>query len=367
MATPQDEQPPWTAPRPLLVPVHGGAEALTHNLDRFSGRWLKLRDLAPQKLSELQQVATIESVGSSTRIEGAALRDNEVAAVLRGLSFDSFRARDEQEVRGYADVLNTIFESHQHIAVTESAIKSLHQMLLGHSTKDARHRGEYKTAPNHVEATHPDGRRVVVFRTAPPPETRWWMTQLVEEFTVAWDDEGWHPLVLIADFVLWFLTIHPFQDGNGRLSRALTTLLLLKAGYEYVPYASLERVIEDDKVGYYAALRASQATVVSNPSEYRDWLAFFLTALRHQQRALETTLEETFARLRLVAPQERILEAIRSRGPQTSTRLAALLGLSERTVRYHLARLTTTGRLVAPPRRAGRPYSLPSEDQRPLA
>jgi len=306
-------------------------------------------------------VATIESIGSSTRIEGAILSDTDVAAVLRGITFDSFRSRDEQEVRGYADVLRTIFDAYPDIAITESAVKSLHRQLLRHSTKDARHRGEYKTAANHVEAAHADGRRVVVFRTAPPAETRWWMPRLLDEFNAGWASEAWHPLVLIADFVLWFLTIHPFQDGNGRLSRALTTLLLLKAGYEYVPHASLERIIEDNKSGYYAALRASQTTVVRDPTQYREWLEFFLGALRTQQRTLEVTLEAALAELKLVAPQERILEAIRARGPQTSTGLATALGLTARTTRYHLAQLTGRGQLVATVRRAGRLYSLPAD------
>lgn len=353
------EQPPWVAPDPMLLPVGGGAEALTHSLDRFAGRWHKLRDLAPQRLSELRRVATIESVGSSTRIEGAALSDADVAAVLGGLSFDSFRARDEQEVRGYADVLELMFEGHDRMALTESTVKSLHQVLLQHSVKDERHRGDYKTAPNHVEAVHPDGRRVVVFRTAPPAETRWWMARLTDELDSAWRSGAWHPLVLTADFVLWFLTIHPFQDGNGRLSRALTTLLLLKAGYDYVPYSSLERIIEENKADYYAALRGAQATVVRDPSQYREWLGFFLGAVGAQQQSLATTLESALQQAGLVPAQERILDAIRTRGPQSSAALAAILGLSERAVRYHLRHLTDGGRLTAPPRRAGRVYSLP--------
>jgi Fic family protein len=351
--TPSIEQPPWVAPDPMLLPVAGGAEALTHP-----------RDLAPHRLSELHRVATIESVGSSTRIEGAALSDADVAAVLGGLSFDSFRARDEQEVRGYADLLELIFEGHHRMALTESTVKSLHQVLLNQSVKDERHRGDYKRAPNHVEAVHPDGRRVVVFRTAPPAETRWWMVRLIGELDTAWRSGAWHPLVLTADFVLWFLTIHPFQDGNGRLSRALTTLLLLKAGYDYVPYSSLERIIEEHKADYYAALRVAQATVFGDATGYRDWLSFFLGAVGAQQQSLAATLELELQRAGLIPAQERILDAIRTRGPQSSAALATLLGLSARAVRYHLQHLTSAGRLTAPPRRAGRVYSLPADDLR---
>jgi Fic family protein len=344
----------------MLVPAAGGAEAMTHALDRFSGRWQKLRDIAPEALTELRQVATIESVASSTRIEGVVLTDSEVAAVLGGLSIDSFRSRDEQEVRGYGEVLETVFAQHGRIDLTENAIKGLHGVLLAHSEKDAWHRGEYKTGPNHVEATQPDGNKVVVFRTAPPAETRWWMNRLVDELRAAWKSDEWHPLVLTADFILWFLAIHPFQDGNGRMSRALTTLLLLKAGYDYVPYASLERVIEDNKSAYYAALRASQTTVVKDASQYRHWLTFFLGAMRTQQRTLESTLERALDRAGLIPPQQRIIDFIRVRGPQTSTRLAEAVGLSPRGVRYHLTRLVAAGRLEATVRRAGRMYSLPA-------
>lgn len=353
-------QPPWTPPEPMLAPVAGGAEALTHAIDRFSGRWQKLRDIAPDTLGELRQVATVESVASSTRIEGVTLSDSEVAAVLAGLTVDSFRARDEQEVRGYGELLETIFADHARMELTESTVKALHQILLRHSEKDAWHRGDYKKGPNHVEATQPDWSTTVVFRTAPPSETRWWMPRLLAELRAAWDSGDWHPAVLTADFVLWFLAIHPFQDGNGRMSRALTTLLLLKAGYEYVPYSSLERVVEDNKAAYNAALRASQTTVVSDGERYRDWLTFFLTSMRTQQQTLESTLEHALARAGLVPPQQRILDAIRMRGPQSSGRLAEDLGLNPRTVRYHLARLVAAGKLDTSPRRAGRLYALPS-------
>jgi Fic family protein len=360
MAKKVEAQPTWMPPDPMLAPVAGGAEALTHPLDRFAGRWQKLRDVAPDTLSELRHVATIESVASSTRIEGAALSDSEVAAVLSGLSVDSFRARDEQLVRGYGELLETIFAGHVSIELNESTVKSLHQLLLRHSEKDAWHRGDYKTGPNHVEATHADGSRAVVFRTAPPAETRWWMPRLLDEFNTAWRSGSWHPLVLTADFVLWFLAIHPFQDGNGRMSRALTTLLLLKAGYEYVPYASLERVVEDNKVSYYAALRASQTTVVQDATQYREWLTFFLGAMRSQQQTLASTLERALALAGLVPSQQRILDFIQVHGPQSSTTLAAALVLSPRTARYHLAHLVQAGRLETSPRRAGRLYSLPS-------
>ena len=355
----------WVAPEPMLVPAVRSADflPLLRRLDTFAGRWHKLRDLAPEQLDRLRRVATIESVGSSTRIEGAELSDAEVADVLRGISVESFRSRDEQEVRGYKDVLELIFEQHAHIAITENNLKQLHSVLLRYSEKDSHHRGEYKRTPNSVEKVHANGRREIVFATADPAQTRWWMDRLVAEFNAAWESGSWHPLVLVADFILWFLAIHPFQDGNGRLARALTTLLLLRAGYDYAPYASLERIVEDNKREYYTALRASQVTTRGDPTDYSVWLEFFLQACLSQQARLETVVERGLRQKDLPATQVSILAAIGDRGPMTSPELADSLVLAPRTVRYHLSRLTKEGRLVATTRRAGRLYSLPPEDQ----
>ena len=365
MAEDFQTQERWVAPEAMLVPAARRADSLPllRRLDTLAGRWHKLRDLAPEQLDRLRRVATIESVASSTRIEGAELSDDEVADVLQGLSVESFRSRDEQEVRGYKDLLELIFEQHAGITVTENNLKQLHGVLMRYSEKDAYHRGEYKRTPNSVEKVYDDGRREIVFATADPAQTRWWMERLVAEFDAAWDSDRWHPLVLIADFVLWFLAIHPFQDGNGRLARALTTLLLLKADYDYAPYASLERIVEDNKREYYTALRASQVATRLDAADYGDWLGFFLQACSAQQARLEKVVERGLRRADLPAPQSRILAAIGDAGPMTSTALAERLDLSPRTVRYHLNGLTKAERLVATKRRAGRLYSLPPEDR----
>ena len=239
---------------------------LIGELDHFRGHWRKLQEIRAESLQKLRQVTTVESTGSSTRIEGAALSDVEVRQVLSGLRIDSFRSRDEAEVRGYGELLTTIFESHDAIPLTENHLKQLHGLLLKYSTRDERHRGEYKTSPNHVVLK--DGDRVVetLFETAMPFDTPRLMQDLVRATNEALDDSSLHPLVVIARFVVDFLAIHPFQDGNGRLARALTILLLLRSGYDYVPYASLERVIEENKQAYYVAVRASQLAMNTGPA-----------------------------------------------------------------------------------------------------
>ena len=214
--------------------------ALIAEIDEFKGAWRALGTLAPERLSALRRVATIESIGSSTRIEGSKLSDREVERLLANLEIKSFASRDEQEVAGYAEVMELVFRSWQDITITENHIKQLHRDLLVYSTKDARHRGEYKTSSNSVAAFDKAGKQIgIVFATATPFDTPRLMTELITWFNQANDDRRLHPLLVIGIFTVVFLEIHPFQDGNGRLSRVLTTLLLLRAGYAYVPYSSL--------------------------------------------------------------------------------------------------------------------------------
>lgn len=136
--------------------------ALIAEIDEFKGAWRALGQLAPEQLTALKRVATIESIGSSTRIEGSKLSDREVEALLGNLSIKKFSTRDEQEVAGYSDVMNLIFQNYDVIPLTESYIKQLHAELLQYSEKDTWHRGQYKKSPNHVEAFGPDGNAIPV-------------------------------------------------------------------------------------------------------------------------------------------------------------------------------------------------------------
>jgi len=175
--------------------------------------------------------------------------------------------------------------------ITENHIRQLHQTLLRHSTKDERHRGGYKTLDNHVVAFGPDGEELgVVFATTSPFDTPREMEELVGWVQKAIQEEAFHPLLIVAIFIVKFLAIHPFQDGNGRLSRVLTTLMLLRAGYAYVPYASLESVVEENKGQYYNALRRTQKSLDSTP-DWEPWVGFFLRALKKQKSILEGRVE----------------------------------------------------------------------------
>jgi len=211
-------------------------------LDEFKGAWRALGTLAPERLSALRRVATIESIGSSTRIEGSKLSDREIEKLLANLEIKSFHTRDEQEVAGYAETMELIFQSWGGVTLTENHAKQLHRDLLKYSEKDAHHRGQYKTQPNSVAAFDENGKQIaMVFETAAPFDTPRLMTEVVGWAREELESRQLHPLLVIAIFIVVFLEVHPFQDGNGRVSRILTTLLLLRASYAYVPYSSLER------------------------------------------------------------------------------------------------------------------------------
>lgn len=322
--------------------------SLIAEIDEFKGAWRAIGRIAPERLLRLRRVATIESVGSSTRIEGARLTDREVARLLSGLKGRAFATRDEQEVAGYAAAMETVFQSWEAITLTENHVRQLHRDLLQHSAKDERHRGSYKTLPNHVEAFGPDGSRLgVVFATATPFDTPRLMSELVAWVRRQQRAAVLHPLLAIAVFIVVFLAIHPFQDGNGRLSRILTTLALLRAGYAYVPYSSLESVIEQSREAYYLALRRTQGTLRTDAPDWDPWLDFFLRALQQQKRRLERKIERERTLLgALPELSVRILELARERGRVTVAEAARATGASRNTIKDHVAALVGRGHLA---------------------
>ena len=295
-------------------------------------------------------MATIESVGSSTRIEGAKLTDAQVETLLGTIAMKSCKTRDEQEVAGYAEAMDLVFEAYAELRLTENHIRQLHQTLLRHSDKDERHRGSYKTLPNNVVAFDADGRELgVVFETAAPFDTPREMEALVAWTRKTIEEEALHPLLIVAVFVVTFLAIHPFQDGNGRLSRVLTTLMLLRAGYAYVPYASLERVIEENKDFYYKALRRTQTTLKSAAPDWEPWVGFFLRCLKKQKDSLAARLE----RERIAQSSEdelpdlsrQVLKALREEERLTIVQLASITGANRNTLKVRLRELVKTGRV----------------------
>jgi len=317
-------------------------------LDEFKGTWTGYRQLRPVQLKTMKKVATIESIGSSNRIEGNRLSDAEIEDLLSHIDKKSFKSRDEEEVAGYAEIMNIIFDNYSVIPLSENYIKQLHQILLKHVGKDKRHRGEYKKLSNTVAAYDKNGKEIgVVFETASPFDTPILMEELVGWTRKNLDDPFLHPLIVIGVFIVHFLAIHPFQDGNGRLSRVLTTMLLLKKGYAHVPYSSIESIIEASKEGYYRALRRTQKNIWKGKVDYEPWLSFFLTTLQKQKNHLYNKIAAILSNdTKLSRNQRTILELFDRKPEWTSAEISAELGLNIETTKKSLQILTAYGYLA---------------------
>ncbi|MDR0618737.1 MAG: Fic family protein [Bacteroidales bacterium] len=253
---------------------------LVAGIDEYRGKWNVIEKRENRYLKELRKIATIENTGSSTRIEGSSMTDEEVKQLLKDVKITKFKTRDEQEVVGYYEVLELIFDNFSEIRLSESYIKQLHQLLLKHSSKDERHRGKYKNMPNKVAATYPTGEHKIIFNTTEPVLVENEMFELIKWTNLQWEEKTIHPLIVLAIFVYEFLSIHPFQDGNGRLSRLLTTLFLLQQGYKFVQYISFENHIEKNKKAYYNALMTAQRKRIMQEDIIDKWLLFFLESLK---------------------------------------------------------------------------------------
>ena len=256
-------------------------------IDSFTGKWNIVESKENTFLKELRKIATIESIGSSTRIEGAQLTNEEIKRLLEHVKITELKSRDEQEAVGYYDVLEIIYENHENIRISKNYIQQLHQNLLKYSTKDDRHRGVYKNLSNQVIANYPDGTQRVIFVTTEPHLVESEMNYLIEWTNEQITSKSLHPLIVIGLFIYEFLSIHPFQDGNGRLSRLLTNLLLLKNNYLFIQYVSFENVIEQRKKTYYEALMDGQKDRYSQNERIDKWMLFFLQSLETLIHRLE--------------------------------------------------------------------------------
>ena len=260
---------------------------LIAKIDLYKGKWNLIERRENIYLKELRKIATIESIGSSTRIEGGTLTDNEIKELLKDVKITELKTRDQQEVIGYYDTLELIYDNYENIPLTENYIKQLHQNLLKHSDKDTRHRGQYKALSNKVVANYPGGVQKVIFNTTEVHLVESEMNTLINWTNEQFEKQEIHPLIIIAHFIYEFLSIHPFQDGNGRLSRLLTTLLLLQNEYLFIQYVSFENLIEKSKKEYYQALMEGQKNRNKENENISKWNLFFLDKLNELTQKLE--------------------------------------------------------------------------------
>jgi Fic family protein len=316
-------------------------------IEELKGQWIGGTRLSPQILGRLKRSVLVTSTGASTRIEGARLSDGDVEKLIRGIAIQRFADRDKQEVRGYFELLQNVFDAYEDIRFSESSIKHLHKELLKFVAKDKRHLGEYKKTENAVQMVDASGRAVgTIFETTPAYLTPKEMQELSEWTAAALRERKFHSLLVIGNFLVEFLNIHPFQDGNGRLSRILTNLLMLKAGYLYMPYVSHEKLIEDRKTDYYLALRKSQRTFKKDASEdVAPWLDYFLDIVYAQSRMAVDLLSQEGIEQVLSSKQLAVWEYLQQVDEATAGAIAKMTKVARPTVNQALKKILRMGRI----------------------
>ena len=312
---------------------------LISEIDRFDANWTAIERKEGQSLKELKSIATVRSVGASNRIEGNKMSDEEVDVLLQEIDITKLTDRDSQEVVGYFEVLDLISESYEGISVTENDIKTLHNTLMKYSAKDQWHKGNYKMHSNAVEASFTDGTRQIIFQTTEAGfATEDAIRQLINWYN---SETEVHPLIKVASFVYDFLSVHPFQDGNGRISRLISTLLLLKTGYKWIQYVSFEHEIENRKNEYYQVLRSSQA---QRPNEdVTDWIMYFLNCLSNIQSQLIVKLQKSGFETQLSFKGKSIYAIIQNRPNIQSGEISEKLAIPAPTVKRILSELLNKG------------------------
>jgi Fic family protein len=326
----------------LLLDLDWKLINLLSKIDRFDASWGTIEKREGQSLKQLKIISTVRSVGASTRIEGSKMSDEEVENLLKNIDISKLEDRDSQEVVGYFETLDLISESFQDIDITEGTLKNLHNVLMRYNKKDEWHKGDYKKLSNAVEAIYPDGQKHIIFQTTEAGfPTQDAMQQLVEWYK---NDNLTHSLVKCAVFTYEFLSIHPFQDGNGRLSRLLASLLLLKNGYNWIQYVSFEHEIENRKAEYYRVLRNCQA---QRPNEnISEWIIFFFDCINNIQGNLIKKLEIRGSKTQLSPREKTIIVYIESNPGCKSKDIAEKLGIPNPTVKRVLAELLESSLLV---------------------
>jgi Fic family protein len=320
--------------------------ALVAEIDGIRGEFKTGLRMTPQAITNLKRSTLVTSAGASTRIEGARLSDDEVQKIMKGLAVSKFADRDSQEVQGYLETLQNVFDSYQSLPIREGTILSLHKELLKYSTKDETQRGSYKKKENLVGVLGSDGKITrIMFETTPAYLTEKEMNELVHWTTDALENGRFHPLLIVSNFVVEFLKIHPFEDGNGRLSRILTNLFLLRLGYQFVQYVSHEQLVEKRKDEYYIALRKTQETFKTENDSISPWLNFFLAVIKEQAANALVYLEEEKVEDTLSPKQLAVWKYLSEVGEAGPSEISRATGIVMPTVRQGLDRLVEIGKV----------------------
>lgn len=251
-------------------------------IGEFTGKQQLWREQSPQVLKSLRELAIIQSTESSSRIEGVIVAPDRLIKLMAKKTKPADRS--ESEIAGYRDALATIHGSHEHMPIKPTIIRQLHRDLFKFTSSPG---GQWKPTDNEIIERRADGTSAVRFRCVPAAVTPEWVEELCAAFNRLHEQEALDPLLLIPAFVLDFLCIHPFRDGNGRVARLLTLLLLYQAGYEVGRYISLERIIESTKETYYESLNASSRRWHDGKHDLSPWRDYFLGVLLAAYRECE--------------------------------------------------------------------------------
>ncbi len=327
------------SPEPHIVAILG-------EIDGIRGEFKSGLRMTPQAITSLKKSVLVTSAGASTRIEGSKLNDDEVKEILSKLNISKFSDRDSQEVQGYLETLQNVFDSYQTLPLREGVITSLHNELMKYSDKDKLHKGSYKKQENLVGVANDKGEVTqVIFKTTPAWLAPKEMTEIVDWSFDALEKNRFHPLLVIANFLVEFLKIHPFQDGNGRMSRVLTNMLLLRSGYQFVQYVSHEQIIEKRKDEYYLALRKSQESFKTEHGTIAPWLNYFLSVVKEQATKALIYLEEEKFEDVLSPKQYEVWRYLVAVGEASPAEISKETGVLIATVRQALLRLTELGKV----------------------
>jgi Fic family protein len=321
-------------------------EQKIREIDELKNKWSTGATLDRQILMRLKKSVLVTSTGASTRIEGSQMSDEDIEKLMRGLSIQKFKDRDVQEVKGYYELLTNIFDGYQSIPFSESTIKFFHRELLKHADKDELHRGEYKKVENRVEMINNTGESIgVLFDTTKAYLTPKEMQELVEWTQEAFLEKKYHPLLIVGNFIVEFLNIHPFQDGNGRISRVLTNLILLQQGYLYMPYISHEKLVEDNKPEYYLALRKAQKTFRTENEDLSPWLSFFFGIMLEQSKRAVALLSEEETDKLLSKQQQIVWKYMETVSESSPIEISKATGIPRPTVVQSIAKLLKMKRI----------------------
>lgn len=307
-------------------------------IHEYKGKQSFYMQQKPFELDRLVEIAKVQSTEASNAIEGIRTTETRLRQLMSEKTTP--RNRDEKEIAGYRDALNIIHENFEYIPLTPNYILQLHKILLSHTDSDFG--GSFKNVQNYISATDAEGKQFTLFTPLAPYETTEAMQEICEEYNRAIGEGRVDPLLIIPVFIHDFLCIHPFLDGNGRISRLLTTLLLYRAGFEIGKYISLEAKIAQNKDAYYAALEESQVDWHEQHDDPTAFVKFLLSMIIAAYRDFDD-------RIQIISPTslDTVKNAVGNKlGRFTKKDILELCpGLSASTVERHLRRLVMEGKL----------------------